>query len=49
LLVSAIVTQVIETSSDTSFKYAGIASQRLLSSRKNGVLYGPRSPRYQTD
>jgi hypothetical protein len=49
LLVSAIVTQIIETSSDTSFKYAGIASQRLLSHRANGVLYGPRSPNYQKD
>jgi hypothetical protein len=49
LLVTAIVTQVIETSSDTSFKYAGVASQRLLSSHKNGVLYGPRSPNYQKD
>jgi len=49
LLVSAIVTQIIETSSDTSFKYAGIASQRLLSHRVNGVLYGPRSPNYQKD
>jgi hypothetical protein len=49
LLVSAIVTQIVETSSDTSFKYAGIASQRLLSHRANGVLYGPRSPNYQKD
>ena len=49
LLVSAVVTQVIETSSDTSFKYAGVASQRLLSRRTNGVLYGPRSPNYQKD
>jgi len=47
LLVNAIVTQIIETASDTSFKYAAIASQRLLSHRMNGVLYGPRSPNYQ--
>jgi hypothetical protein len=49
LLISAIVTQVIETSSDTTFKYAGIASQRLFSHRTNGVPYGPRSPNYQKD
>jgi len=49
LLVNAIVSQIIETASDTTFKYAGIASQRLLSPKKNGVLYGPRSPNYQKD
>jgi hypothetical protein len=49
LLVNALVTQIVETVSDTSFKYAAIASQRLLSHRTNGVLYGPRSPNYQTD
>jgi hypothetical protein len=49
LLVRAIVTQIVETTSDTSFKYAGIASQRLFSPKKNGVLYGPRSPNYQKD
>ncbi|MGB5079548.1 MAG: DUF799 domain-containing protein [Burkholderiales bacterium] len=49
LLVQAIVNQIIETASDTSFKYAAIVSQRLLSPRKNGVLHGPRSPNYQKD
>ena len=49
LLVRAIVTQIVETTSDTSFRYAGVASRRLLSARKNGVLYGPRSPNYQKD
>lgn len=49
LLITAIVTQIVETVSDTSFRYAGAASQRLLSARKNGVLYGPRSPNYQKD
>jgi len=49
LLILAVVTQVVETTSDTSFKYAGAASQRLLSPRMNGVLYGPRSPNYQKD
>jgi hypothetical protein len=49
LLILAVVTQIVETTSDTSFKYAGAASLLLLSARKNGVLYGPRSPKYQTD
>jgi hypothetical protein len=49
LLVNALVTQIVETASDPSFKYAGVASQRLLSRRTNGVLYGPRSPNYQKD
>lgn len=49
LLVRAVVTQIIETVSDASFNYAGIASQRLLSPRKNGLLYGPRSPNYRQD
>ncbi|HEY7679231.1 MAG TPA: DUF799 domain-containing protein [Terriglobia bacterium] len=49
LLVKAIVIQIVETVSDASFNYAGIASQRLLAPKKNGVLYGPRSPNYQQD
>lgn len=49
LLVQAIVTQIVETAADTSIVYAGTASQRLLSPRPNGILYGPRSPNYQKD
>ena len=49
LLILAVVAQIVETVSDTSIKYAGTASQRLLSPRMNGVLYGPRSPNYQQD
>lgn len=49
LLVQAVITQIVGTVSDAGFKYAGIASQRLLSPRKNGLLYGPRSPNYQKD
>ena len=49
LLVTAIVTQIVETVGDTSFNYAGIASWRLLSPKTNGVLAGPRSPNYQKD
>ncbi|MFM9888333.1 MAG: DUF799 domain-containing protein, partial [Burkholderiales bacterium] len=48
-LVQALVVQIINTSTDASYNYAGIASGRLLSPRRNGVLYGPRSPNYQKD
>lgn len=47
LLVQAVVNQIIATSTDAGYRYAGIASQRLLSGGvANGVLYGPRSPKY---
>jgi hypothetical protein len=47
LLVKAVVSQIINTSTDASYRFAGIASQRLLGAPVvNGVLYGPRSPEY---
>lgn len=50
LLVKAVVKQIIGTVTDESFRYAGVADQRLLGAgRFNGVLYGPRSPHYQKD
>jgi hypothetical protein len=50
LLVAAVVKQIINNVSDTSFPVAGMASRRLLSAgQPNGLLYGPRSPKYQTD
>jgi len=50
MLVSAIVNQIIATSTDASYKIAGTASSRLLmAGHKNGMLYGPRSPQYQKD
>ncbi|MFN0302175.1 MAG: DUF799 domain-containing protein [Burkholderiales bacterium] len=49
LLVQAVVTQIISTTTDASYNYAGVASGRLLAPRNNGVLYGPRSPNYQKD
>jgi len=37
----------METAMDTGFEIAGIASERLLSpAAKNGLLYGPRSPKH---
>lgn len=48
MLVSALVNQIMETATDASFQYAGLASQRLLGAGTyNGVLPGPRSPLYE--
>lgn len=47
MLVSAIVKQIIATTTDASYGYAGIADSRLLGApRYNGVLPGPHSPLY---
>jgi hypothetical protein len=47
LLVTAIVNQIVNTSTDASYRFAGIASQRMLGApRYNGVLPGPHSPNY---
>ncbi|WP_433691995.1 DUF799 domain-containing protein [Herbaspirillum seropedicae] len=48
MLVSAVVNQIVSTTSDASYKMAGITSYRLLrAGNHNGLLYGPRSPYYQ--
>lgn len=49
ILVSALINQVSNTMLDRSHTYAGITSQRMLSPRPNGVLYGPRSPMFGKD
>jgi hypothetical protein len=49
LLVKAIVNQIIATATDESHRVAGVATFRLLTPQKNGLLYGPRSPNYQRD
>lgn len=49
ILVSALINQISNTVLDRSHTYAGITSQRMLSPRPNGVLYGPRSPLYGKD
>ncbi len=47
MLVTAVVKQIIGTTTDAAFNYAGIANQRLLGvPRFNGLLPGPRSPLY---
>lgn len=50
MLIQAIVSQILESATDRGHAIAGITSQRLLSAgMSNGILYGPRSPRYQQD
>lgn len=50
LLVQAVVNQIISTTTDQSFTYAGMASSRLLGPGVfNGVLPGPRSPKFKQD
>ncbi|HTR09797.1 MAG TPA: DUF799 domain-containing protein [Paraburkholderia sp.] len=49
-LVQAAVKQVAHSLSDESQKVAGLTSRKLLSAGPpNGLLYGPRSPKYGTD
>lgn len=50
ILVEAAIQQIVEHVSDASHDMAGVASGRLLhAGRPAGMLYGPRSPRYQQD
>jgi len=47
LLIKAVITQIVETVSNRGHPIAGLTTQRLLSAgRPNGLLFGPRSPRY---
>ena len=50
MLVNAAITQAINHSLDASYKVAATTSYRLLSAgQPGGILYGPRSPKYQSD
>ncbi|AOS84896.1 hypothetical protein BIU88_12610 [Chlorobaculum limnaeum] len=49
LLVKAIVKQVVSSAVDQGHDISKITSSRLLSPRPNGLLYGPRSPMYQSE
>ncbi|HUL67352.1 MAG TPA: GNA1162 family protein, partial [Burkholderiaceae bacterium] len=44
LLVTALVNQIIGSTTDAAYGYAGTAEARLISGPE-GVLYGPRSPK----
>jgi len=48
MLVQAIVDQVVNTLSDSSYEVAGQAARKLLAAgRQGGLLHGPRSPQYE--
>lgn len=48
MLVQAMVDQVVNTLSDRSYGVAGMTNNMLLSAgQPGGILYGPRSPRYE--
>lgn len=48
LLVEALVSQIVENATDKSHQMAAVTSARLLSAgRPGGMLYGPRSPKYE--
>lgn len=49
LLVQAAVSQIINTLTEQGHTVAGVTSQRLLTARPYGILYGPRSPAYGKD
>jgi hypothetical protein len=50
LLVSAVIKQIINSTSDQSHVIANRASQRLLATgNAGGLLYGPYNPKYGTD
>lgn len=50
MLVTAAINQVANHLTDASYPVAGATSVRLLSAgRPGGILYGPRSPKYQSD
>ena len=48
MLVQAVVSQIVEDAVNQSHQVASVTSYRLLAAgMPNGILYGPRSPRYQ--
>ncbi|MBB3210859.1 hypothetical protein FHW67_000094 [Herbaspirillum sp. Sphag1AN] len=50
LLVTAIVKQIVASTTESGYKMAGVTSNRLLTAgRPNGLLYGPHSPKYGSD
>ena len=50
VLVTALVSQIIESSTNQAHPVAGVMNGRLLTAgMPQGLLYGPRSPKYLTD
>lgn len=50
MLIQAAVNQIAHTLTDKSYEVAGVTSVRLLGAgQPDGILYGPRSPKYGQD
>jgi hypothetical protein len=50
ILITAVVKQIANNITDSSYHMAGRTGYRLLAAgHPNGILYGPRSPRFGTD
>ena len=49
ILVTALVRQVIGSVGDPGHQVSSVANARLLQARPGGLLFGPRSPKYQKD
>jgi hypothetical protein len=50
LLITSLVTQILNSSTDATVKYADLANVRLLhAGKKNGILFGHRSPKFKSD
>ncbi|WP_239373160.1 DUF799 domain-containing protein [Snodgrassella gandavensis] len=48
LMVNAVITQISDKVSDRAYKIAGVVDTNLLSAQeRNGILYGPYSPKYK--
>lgn len=48
-LITAVIKQAINNAGDRGRDISTVASQRLLSPRPSGILYGPRSPKFGKD
>jgi hypothetical protein len=48
LLITGIINNVANTLSDPGYRVGRVANTRLLSASNHGLLYGPRSPKYDT-
>ncbi len=50
VLISAVINQIANNVTDSSYRMAGRTSYRLLAAgHPNGILYGPRSPKFGAD
>jgi hypothetical protein len=48
-VITALVKQVLASTTEQNYRIAGVAADRLLGAHPNGILVGPRSPNYGKD